>query len=367
MINSRTSSLNRIKTVAVYLLFICINFTFILKIVGGNTTIGIVLICLLPLITLNYRYQTLSIILLFLFLLIILQFNTYGVLNIIFFLLVAYSLRGMRMDTILKANLLSQILMFLICILLLKIGLIEDKAIPKGIGEAHDFGYENPNTFALYYIYLLITLFLLYYKHTRNIILFIVIASPIIYKFTLSRSVILVSLLIIIFYIIPSKFSLRLLSNRVFVILTLCMIPLFTIIILSDSLFNSFNSISSYRLYYMLEMINEFSAINLIYGISIPEELIIDNVYMLLTMFGGLISLLFILYRYYYIMTHQLYPIRFLIVLYIIFIFGFIESCYLNPFISGTYIIWVLFIGNKSIIKLNEDHSNIYNLQPGYK
>lgn len=218
MINSRSSSLNRIKTVAVYLLFICINFTFILKIVGGNTTIGIVLICLLPLITLNYRYQTLSIILLFLFLLIILQFNTYGVLNIMFFLLVAYSLRGMRMDTILKANLLSQILMFLICILLLKIGLIEDKTIPKGIGEAHDFGYENPNTFALYYIYLLITLFLLYYKHTRNIILFIVIASPIIYKFTLSRSVILVSLLIIIFYIIPSKFSLRLLSNRVFVI-----------------------------------------------------------------------------------------------------------------------------------------------------
>lgn len=357
-------SLNKFREIIVYILFICINLTFVLKITQLGTTPGIIAICILPFLLLNYRKQKLSILIFFSFLLILLPYNSYGVSNIIFYILVAYSVRDISMQTILRANILSQIVLSFICVALLKFGIISDYIITKPYGMAHDFGYGNANTLAQYYIYFIISIYLIWFDRHPMLLKYIMLTlSVIMFYYTQARSIILVISLLFILLYIPIKNIKLIITSRFVILITICLIPLFFYLLTLNSLSEYLNEVTSRRSFFLLSVINELSIPNLIYGMETPEGLIIDNVFMLLILFGGIGTLAFVLFRFYHIMTKDCYPIQFLIIIFSIFIYGFTESCFLNPFISGTYIFWILLIGNKSIMIKHEGSCNLHNVQ----
>lgn len=285
----------------------------------------------------------------------------------IFYILVSYSLRFTSINTILRANLCSQIFMFIICSFLLKMGLLFDYVITKPHGLAHDFGYGNSNTFAQYYIYFIITVYLIMYKQWKTFLKFlIVLLSVIMYYYTQARSIILVTSLLLLSLFLHERFLRTVITSKISVTLSILLIPLFFYLITLNAFSEQLSDITSNRSLYLLSVINEMSLNNFVYGMETPEGIIIDNVFMLLLLFGGLGSLLFVIYNYYKIMTSSNYPIQFLVVLFTIFLYGFTESCFLNPFISGTYLFWILIIGNKSLIKNNEHISCLHHVQPSY-
>lgn len=338
----------------IYLFFICVNFTFILKVANISTFPGIISICIIPFLLLNYRNVGYLYIFLIIWLLCLIAFNSYGISTILFYILGAYSMRFYPFRLILKANLLSQIGMFIIMPILLQYGVIHDAPIIKNFNIAHDFGYGNSNTFAEYIIYLIVTVYLLYMNRQQNylLLLFIISIAIIGYLLSLSRSLILVSSILAFSIIIPmKKIYLNIITSKIFNIILISIIPLSILFLLFTSNIESFNEFTSNRSFYMIEMMNKFTQKTLITGMDVPEDIIIDNVYMLTTLYGGIITLIFIVYKNFSIMTKKEYSYKYINVLFAFFLYGLIESCYLNPFISGTYIIWILLIGNKSIEK----------------
>lgn len=288
--------------------------------------------------------------------------NTYGAENILMYLIGALALMRIDFKVILKANVLSQTILFIITYILYISGYTVDIIAPKGGHLMHDFGYGNPNTLSIFLSYYMLSLFLLIptkFRLTFTIISIIIASS---YILTRSRSIIVVTLLLNIYLLMPKILTRKILTNKIIIITLLAIIPFSVIFILYSSDLDEINRATSSRVMFMAIMMSEFSLKTLITGLTPPEDAIIDNVYMLLVTYGGILILIYILYRFYMIMTHKEYDYKYLCVLGVSFVIGYVEAYYLNPFISGTYLIWSLLIGNKSLA--NENCSGLRHLQP---
>lgn len=343
------------KKLAIFLFFLFVNFTFTLKILGVDTSIGIVIFLIFPFLILDYTRISLKIAILVICLFAILPFNSYGVSSILFFVLAGYAMREYDFNYIVWCNLICQILFLFVNALLLKTGHINDVCIQKA-GVAHDFGYQNTNTFAIYIIYIICSLYLLMYRSYKvRLFLLIIIVAPIVYYATYSRSVILTSSLLLLSLVVPDSIIRKYVFNKISISMLYLFVPLITLYIVHNPvLWEYFNEVSSNRVIYISMLIESFSAKTIITGMPLPDEVMLDNIFFHILLYGGVIPLLFVLSQFYNIFINRLYPIGYLSFLLVFFFFGFIESCFINPFISGSYMVWMLLVGNKRIYDLKK-------------
>ena len=118
------------KKILVYTYFLCINLTFILKITSGNTLPGIAMIILLPLLLIDYRKIPKCFVWLLCFYVLLLPINPYGASNMIFYIVGSLALYNIDFKTVLKANLMSQTIFFIIMVALNVVGIVTDKVVP---------------------------------------------------------------------------------------------------------------------------------------------------------------------------------------------------------------------------------------------
>lgn len=345
-----------------YLLFICINATFLLKITDNNTLPGIISICTIPFLLLRIRHLPVWIVCFILWMLIFYSLNPYGISNIIFYILVSVSLTYVNFNTILKANIFSTVLLFAVVIILNLIGYINDRPGIKPGGIAHDYGFQNANTLATYIIYTVISIYILYFNKKYILLFTIILITLVFYYITQCRSLLIVNSFLCITLILNIKIINSVITSKFTNIILILLIPFCIYIIIHQSIYSDINEVTSGRAMYMLELFNLMTKETIIAGMEKPEGIIVDNVYMLTFLFGGIIPLIIIVYRNYVILTTQRYAYKYNCVIFIVYIWGFVESCYLNPFISGTYLIWALLLGNKTIMR-NENRSSLCDIR----
>lgn len=343
------------KKFAIFLFFLFVNLTFTLKILGANTTIGIVLFLIFPFLVLDYTRVSLKILIFVIFLVALLRLNPYGISSILFFILAGYAMRNCNFRYIVWCNFICQSVFLFVNFLLLRAGYINDVCVQKA-GVAHDFGYQNPNSFAIYVIYIIASLYLLIYKtHKAYLFLLILFITPLVYYLTYSRSIILTSSILLLTLIIPDLFIKKYIFNKMNITLLYIIIPLIALFIASNStLWDYLNEASSSRIAYVSILLESFSIKTLITGMKLPDEVVLDNVYLHTMLYGGILTLLFILCQFYNIFINNQYPVQYLSFLLMFFFFGFIESCFTNPFISGSYLVWMLLVGNKTLYHTEE-------------
>lgn len=350
------------KKILVYIYFLCINLTFVLKITSGNTLPGIAMIILLPLLLIDYRKIPKCFVWLLCFYVLLLPINTYGASNIIFYIIGSLALYNIDFKTVLKANLMSQTIFFIIMFALNIVGMVTDKLVPKGIGFAHDYGFGNPNTVSIFLSYYLLTIYMLYVDTHKFAVFLLSICIGLATLITQSRSLLVATGLIDLALICPKGIVKRIITSKAVIVTLIAFIPFSVWFILQANDLADMNDVTSGRIHYIMLMLDEFTPLNLITGLEPPEDAIIDNVYMLLVTYGGIVILCYLLFRFYITMTRRIYALKYLCVIGVAFVVGYVESYYINPFISGTFLIWGLLLGNKTIMR-NEHRSSLCDIR----
>ena len=162
--------------------------------------------------------------------------------------------------------------------------------------------------------------------------------------------------------ICPKGIVKRIITSKAVILTLIAFIPFSVWFILQANDLADMNDVTSGRIHYIMLMLDEFTPLNLITGLEPPEDAIIDNVYMLLVTYGGIVILCYLLFRFYIIMTRRIYALKYLCVIGVAFVVGYVESYYINPFISGTFLIWALVLGNKTIMR-NENRSSLCDIR----
>lgn len=213
-------------------------------------------------------------------------------------------------------------------------------------GLAHYMGFDNTNVFGMIGFTLICSLYLTCNNKLSKIVLFfsIPIINQIFYEYSLSRTPWIAGYVLMICMLFQ---YLKLFNNKTKkIIATLPIIILLLIIYAAtnfDSLY-SLNALTTGRVRYAGLLFLRMTGLNILIGMPIPDDLIIDNSYLMILCDGGIICLLIFLFSFYHgIIKYWNEIYNYIPFILSIIAAGFTENTFAS--VSGlTVIFWYLII-----------------------
>lgn len=197
---SRTHTINpRIAGYALILIALCCKF-FVVEVFETTSILADLLLYTSLLITVNLR--KIRYIFLFIIFVACISLINSAARNIFLILFIAYLSLDFRLKTILQISLFIQIFVLLTLSIFLWLGITHSEMFDQTLidqRERWDYGVGNPNTFALLMYGMLSTMYLLYGK-SKRVLLLMAIVAVIVYNYTVSRTFILSIFLLIFFH-----------------------------------------------------------------------------------------------------------------------------------------------------------------------
>lgn len=308
---------------------------------------------LLLLTSFNYRKVNLIVFGIFYFALISLLNSAAR--NVFLIFLTIYTLRIWSVRQFAIVNLFVSLIFFIVTVFLLYGDVLHSKIFSFSLlnyRERWDFGYGNPNTFALFIFSILVNSYIVFVGKFKNVILpVMLLVGFVVYSYTGSRTffISIIVLIIIHYSIIYQNGFLLIKKTLVYFPFVVILFLLFLIFNVSD--FAIVNLVLSGRLDLYNSFILKMSLLDFFIGSSIinDAETVIDSSYLHLLFECGIFGLLIFLVSYIkmmkYIDIHMKY---YLPVVVSILFYGITESLFTYVLIFGNMILW--FILSKSII-----------------
>jgi hypothetical protein len=244
-------------------------------------------------------------------------------------------------------------------------GFVSDEIVDlayKGSGSYHTLGFSNTNTTSMVFWNVILSLYYLGLK-LKNSFMYIlgIVISVVVYNYTKGRTFLFMeAVLFFTGLLFCLKNSGRLIKKIKPLLLAL---PFFLIFLLGvfvafikyskNQLIGLFiNGIFSYRFGYFSESLDLLNPLNILVGFNAPseitingytKELIIDQSYIRLFFYGGIVTVFILLYFYIRFMTNSmLYKNKILVpIILTITIGGFVESLF-SSFNTSSLIYWTI-------------------------
>jgi len=231
-------------------------------------------------------------------------------------------------------------------VLLVSVGIFENNIYIDQLGRVRNFfGFRNPNYLSLY-VFSFSILLVLYKKSKKSIFISFVLLL-IMYYFTRSRTPFLAFFIFIFMIFFIGKKNRR----KKYVTLILLIYGALLFYIYTSMFYNNFqtlNTILSYRLSYINLFFYNMTFFDFIFGGN-NFIITLDNSYLMILKNFGIIYLIYILFKAYFIKEKLIkfnkFEISFIIT---ILIFGFFESVLISPGVPISIVFWYLILSKKN-------------------
>lgn len=286
--------------VMAYIAFILCTIRTPIAALGNNTTVITILMNISIILGVNlFNLKKFILIFIGYTAIIILVFSS-SILMPFNILMLVYILKDEKIDKLVYINLISSIFIVFIVYFLLSTGTIQNHITlsHKG-GYVNDLGFNNTNSLALFEFNILSCLCLLF-RNNKNIFLLTlyIVLGLVIYRTTLSRSVLIGWVGLIIGYILFIFNKIKRPQMKVLSITPIIISCLLIYVIINITKYAQLVTLSSGRLNIFAERWKIFQGVNLITGMDL-EEGAYDGGYFMLLFLGGVPWLVFFLYVFY--------------------------------------------------------------------
>ena len=216
--------------------------------------------------------------------------------------------------------------------------------------ERWDFGYGNPNTFALFIYSFVANMYIIMCQKKCSfiilMILFICISVPV-YEYTKSRSYLFASIVLLLghlFFIQDWIVSLFMRIRMFFLLLPIAFLFAILFIAQNVSEYPILNSLLTGRPALYAALINSLSLKDYLFGTHlITEGETIDNAYLHILFEGGVLAFGVFYYVYFRCIKNVKYETRYAIPLLMSFLcYGITESVFTAVLLTGNIVIWFL-------------------------
>lgn len=273
--------------------------------------------------------------------------------NIFLIFGLTYASRIYSMKRLLVMNICIQLLVFILTCFMLYGGITHSEMFMQTAidqRERWDFGYGNPNTFAMFINSIIVNVYL--YIHDKKyvgiaLILFFVAVMLPVYNYTQSRSYLLASLiLIIVHFVLRWKRLFRFSLKMKYILYVIPPVVLMLILTFAKNVgeYRLLNLILSGRLALYRTLVEGISLKEYLFGTPLVSEgETIDNAYLHMLLEGGILG--FFVFYYLYYMTIKRMHTEALYILPVLLSFlgyGLTESVFTAVLYVGNLIIWFL-------------------------
>ena len=215
--------------------------------------------------------------------------------NIVFIILFIFAINSLgNIDDVFKYSIWGYYAILCIVFLSLMLGIVDNTIFYLGGRIRYDLGFININNFPSLWI----SFFCIYFLYSEKKfmpIMFLLMLSFIIYRFTDTRTAFFASLLIVFIYYLMKYMNRRFLKIGIYLFVTILFFSVFLFFIYDFSDTNSFlNILLSDRLYYFQKYIESQDVVNYLLGGGSGE---IDNCFLLIFCNFGIVIYLFVFLR----------------------------------------------------------------------
>lgn len=346
-ISERNLSKFKLSNLGAILLLLLVDLKFLFDIIlSCDVSILNALLYGLILIMIDYRRISWDFFLIPLFLLISI-FNR-NALVCVYVLTLLYIMRNYSLTFFACSNVI--ILSAIICItyFLINFGAVtvrEDLYVNLDrVRSRMDFGFGNPNQFAIFCFSLLSNIFILCWtKHRIFFLLILLAVSLAVSRYTDSRTFLLSSGVLFLSCVIQILSLDKGRYYKFFVLILPFLFLVYSIFLPYNDTYGIFNALSSGRMGYYKRLLDGITLKDILIGTSNVQEITIDSTYLHLAFEGGIIFLLIFYFLFVYVVKNRyskIYPYLPLIVS--ILVYGAFESFFANSTNTGNILIWMI-------------------------
>lgn len=279
------------------------------------------------------------------------------------FMIVSYILISCSKKNFLKTTLLTSIVVFIVICLLISSGKVINLYFRDYDGSIYyNFGFKNPNIFALFFFGFMVCCLLLFRKLLRNIIdIIFIFLSILVFKYTGCKTLIICTILLY-----TSYFFLKNINGKVIKFLCIVLPVLITTMLIYFTLnLNKFVLIDVFltgRLSLYSSLFSHANFLDIVFGNShliTVNDITLDNAYFMMIFSGGLISF-FIFFKLYMRFITQAFKCKdwFSVAIIISYLcYGIMESVFTNILLYTNLVFWFVILHKNMIMNKNTDCS----------
>lgn len=304
-------------------------------------------ILIISVLSISFKQSKLSLLSLFIgFILLVIQPQSFIFVQI---LLIVTSYSFLSVKKIAKYNLMVQLIFFSFNLFLLESGIIDENVSTDYKKGTTDLGYGNINTFSAYIYFILLSLYLYFYKF-KIIYPIIFIISYIVYSLSGGRTYFVAEILLLITSC--NMFLKHSISKYTLLVLPVAIVFLIIYFIYDFSLGNvAIDILLSGRLRYTFNLFSSMSLKELLFGCIQDDELVIDIAFVKMIVIGGVTSLLYFLFIYYKSYNQLSIKQQYIPIIISLLLAGISESVFSHISFSGGLFIWFILYKNACEIK----------------
>lgn len=341
--------MSSLRKLSIFLLIGCFYLKFFFQIVLKVDSV-LMDVALYPFLLMAVNYRKLRIDFFVIFLFVVISVLNSAARNVFLIFLCTYILRDINLKKIALMNCCYAFIILVITFFMLQAGSLKAEMFPQTLLDRRvrwDFGFGNPNTFALFMFSIIINMYIfLAQKHKYFLFFFTASVSYMVYSYTASRSFLSA---ILVFYIVLLLInSGKMFKDWIFNKYLLLGLPLlltgFILVIapkIEEVLF--LDVVFSGRLSLYNNFLSGLSLKDFWIGTSAINEETIDNSYLHLLFEGGILCYALFYYLYYetvkYLNDSSFYILP---VVLSILVYGLTESVFTFVLIWGNMIIWIV-------------------------
>lgn len=268
--------------------------------------------------------------------------------NIFVIFLLTYIISNLPFKTILRYNIISQILVFLLASICLYLGITQSVLFQQTVLDSrirYDYGMGNPNTFALFTYSAIINMYLYYGIRNKYVMWIILMVTLAVAEYTGSRTFLVAVIMLLLFNFMRGRLiKWNKLSKVTMFVMPIILFAVIFYFSINYVQYPAVNLLFTGRLELYNSLISSVPITQLVIGSPLINEMTIDNSYLHIIYEGGVIPFAIFLYLYYNsIFKSSASDISILLPLFVsVFMVGLTESVLTFTLIFGNMIIWVI-------------------------
>lgn len=270
--------------------------------------------------------------------------------SLAFLFLFLYVMRNMSLRYIAKLNVILSVIVLICAWIGISLGEFTDQTTYQALKARNDFGFNNPNAFAVFGFGLCTNLYYLFAKNNKVITFLVIIPFAWwVGAHSGSRTFLFsIFMMLLTYFLYKKDKSQNVLFNRTLFIIA----PfLLTVVVLIGAL--AFSNIAvvdlffSFRLSLYKQVITQTSVFGYLFGSQLTGDITIDNSYLQLIFMGGIGG--FIMFSYLYVRTMKRMPEsdKWILPMFVGFLlYGTAESIMTITYMFGSMIFWLYLFQN---------------------
>lgn len=335
-----------LKTNLLTTILVLINLRWLLvSILDMKSAFWSILIVLISLLSINYRRINLFWGLALIISTVLVVISPNRMIDAWYVILAVLCFKNYPLNKFCRINIYCSIIIYLILAYCLSVGIVSERVMGKAFDayfESKDFGFGNPNTFAAFLFYCIIYLYYLNQDKKFEFCIFLILISSFSFLYSGSRTYLIaeiVMFLLIIFESISPRPKLKYVIIGLIVFLFLGFYKL----LIENSLI--MNILLSSRFEYLNMILPNLFRFSSIYGVSVPDEIIIDNAYFAMIIYGGLLYFalfIYLLFKAY--VTNFTHQYRLMPIVIPILLSGFFEAGFVVFGSANILFMWLILL-----------------------